>query len=213
MNTDRLIAMLATGEGRTIPFRPERRLAVAAAAGALCAIPVMLVMLGLNPDLAAAARTPMFWVRFAFVAILVVGAGRLAVRLARPGVRLARTPLLVATPLVLIWLLAAVTLAVTAPEGRPELIWGATWTSCAYNILLLSIPAMVAALWTLRSMTPTRLRLAGGAAGLLAGAVGALVYTLHCPELTAPFLGIWYVLGMLAPALLGVVLGPRVLRW
>jgi hypothetical protein len=47
----------------------------------------------------------------------------------------------------------------------------------------------------------------------LAGAVGALVYTLHCPELGAPFLGIWYVLGMLAPALLGAALGPRILNW
>ena len=58
MNTDRLIAMLATGEGRTLAFRPERRLALAAAAGALCAIPVMVMMLGFNPDLAVAARLP-----------------------------------------------------------------------------------------------------------------------------------------------------------
>jgi hypothetical protein len=40
-----------------------------------------------------------------------------------------------------------------------------------------------------------------------------LVYTLHCPELAAPFLGLWYVLGMLLPALAGAALGPWLLRW
>ena len=46
-----------------------------------------------------------------------------------------------------------------------------------------------------------------------AGATGALVYSLHCLELAAPFLGSWYLLGMLIPTVVGVALGPRVLRW
>jgi hypothetical protein len=28
-----------------------------------------------------------------------------------------------------------------------------------------------------------------------------------------PFWGVWYVLGMLVPTVLGGLLGPRVLRW
>jgi hypothetical protein len=111
------------------------------------------------------------------------------------------------------WMLAALALAVAAPEGRPALIMGGTWVACPVNILLLSVPALFTALWAMRSCAPTRPRWAGAAAGLLAGAIGALVYTLHCPELAAPFLGIWYVLGMLAPALLGATVGPRVLNW
>jgi pimeloyl-ACP methyl ester carboxylesterase len=55
--------------------------------------------------------------------------------------------------------------------------------------------------------------IAGAAAGFAAGAAGALVYTLHCPEMTAPFLGIWYVLGMLIPTAVGAELGPSLLRW
>ena len=47
----------------------------------------------------------------------------------------------------------------------------------------------------------------------LAGAIGALVYCLHCPELAPPFLGFWYLLGMLIPAAAGAALGPRLLRW
>jgi hypothetical protein len=62
-------------------------------------------------------------------------------------------------------------------------------------------------------MAPTRLRLAGAAAGFAAGAVGALVYSVHCPELAAPFLGVWYLLGILIPTAVGALLGPRLLHW
>lgn len=54
--------------------------------------------------------------------------------------------------------------------------------------------------------------LAGAASGLLAGAIATLVYCLHCPEMTAPFLAIWYVLGMASPTAPGALLGPRVRR-
>ena len=36
---------------------------------------------------------------------------------------------------------------------------------------------------------------------------------LHCPEPAAPFLAIWYLLGMLVPTAIGAWLGPRLLRW
>jgi len=36
---------------------------------------------------------------------------------------------------------------------------------------------------------------------------------LHCPELTAPFIGVWYLLGMLIPTAIGAMLGPRLMRW
>ena len=55
--------------------------------------------------------------------------------------------------------------------------------------------------------------LAGAAAGLLSGTGGALIYTLHCTEMAAPFLAIWYLLGILIPAAVGALLGPRLLRW
>jgi hypothetical protein len=65
----------------------------------------------------------------------------------------------------------------------------------------------------MKGFAPTRLRLAGAAAGLAAGATGAAVYSLHCPELAAPFLGTWYVIGVLIPTAAGALIGPRVLRW
>jgi hypothetical protein len=62
-------------------------------------------------------------------------------------------------------------------------------------------------------MAPTRLGLSGAASGLLAGAMGAAVYALHCPEMEPVFLGAWYLLGMLVPAGLGALVGRWMLRW
>src|SRR5690606_10056653 len=54
---------------------------------------------------------------------------------------------------------------------------------------------------------------AGAAAGVLAGGAGAFAYAFHCPELAAPFLAVWYVLGMAMPVVAGALIGPRLLRW
>jgi hypothetical protein len=62
-------------------------------------------------------------------------------------------------------------------------------------------------------MAPTRLRATGAVIGLAAGGISAALYSLHCPEAGASFVLTWYTLGILAPALLGALLGPRLLRW
>ena len=96
---------------------------------------------------------------------------------------------------------------------RTALIFGDTWKTCPFSIAMLSLPLLAATLWAMKGLAPTRLALAGASAGLLAGAMGALVYALHCPESTLPFLATWYVLGMAIPTLAGALLGPRLLRW
>jgi hypothetical protein len=50
-------------------------------------------------------------------------------------------------------------------------------------------------------------------AGLTAGALGAAIYALHCGETGGAFVLVWYSLGMVTPALAGLVLGRRLLRW
>ena len=50
-------------------------------------------------------------------------------------------------------------------------------------------------------------------AGLLAGSAAAVVYALHCEETAPAFVATWYSAGMFLPALLGLIIGPRVLRW
>jgi hypothetical protein len=57
------------------------------------------------------------------------------------------------------------------------------------------------------------LRTAGAAAGLASGATAAMVYCLHCPEMSPAFVGVWYVLGIAAMTLVGALIGPKVLSW
>jgi hypothetical protein len=78
---------------------------------------------------------------------------------------------------------------------------------------MLSAPIFIAAFRVMKELAPTRPRLAGAASGLLAGATGATVYCLHCTEMSAPFLGVWYLLGMLIPAAVGAIAGHKLLRW
>jgi hypothetical protein len=93
------------------------------------------------------------------------------------------------------------------------MVLGTTWRTCPFNIALLAVPALLVGLWALRGGAPTRPGWAGAGAGLLAGALAALVYALHCPEMAAPFLAVWYVVGIAIPAALGALLGARWLRW
>lgn len=213
MNTDELAKVLANGAEPVDPLAPVRRAAAAVAAGVLAAAILMAAWLGVRPTLAQDLSEPMFWIKFAFVASLAAGGWAATMRLARPGARLARVPAALAAPLLVMWLLAAMALAGADAPRRAELLLGQTWAACPFNIAVLSLPVFVAALWGLKGLAPTRLAWAGAAAGLFGGAAGAVVYAFHCPELAAPFLGVWYVLGVLIPAALGALVGPRVLRW
>jgi hypothetical protein len=213
MNTDELARLLATGAGAVDRRAPVRRAGAAIAIGVLIAAALMALWLGVRPTLVRDAAAPMLWVKFGFVAWLTAGGAMAALRLARPGVRLARVPGVLAAPLLVMWVLAGIALAGADAPQRTTLLLGQTWSACPFNIAVLSLPVFAAALWSMRSFAPTRLAWAGAAAGLFAGAVGAFVYAFHCPELAAPFLGLWYVLGMLIPAALGALIGPRVLRW
>ncbi len=213
MKTDELISMLASGAEAVEPDALRRRYATALGWGAFGATLLMAILLGVRPDLAEATQLPMFWVKLAFPAALLAAALLAVLRLSRPGTRLGRVPAAVAAPVLAMWSLGAVVLLAAAPGERGALLFGDSAASCPFTIALLSVPLFVAALWAMRGLAPTRLALAGAAAGLLAGAGGALVYALYCPEMAAPFIGIWYLLGMLIPTALGAMLGPRLLRW
>ena len=213
MKTDELITMLASGADAVDPYALRRRYALALGSSLAVTTLVMLILLGVRPDIGEAAQLIMFWMKLAFPLVLLIGALFAAVRLSRPGVRLGRVPFAIAAPVIAVWLFSAMILLNAAPEERQQLIFGNTWASCPVTIAALSVPMFCALLWAMKGFAPTRPAFAGAAAGLLAGAGGALIYALHCPEMGAPFLGIWYVLGMSIPAAIGAAIGPWALRW
>jgi hypothetical protein len=93
------------------------------------------------------------------------------------------------------------------------LLLGKSWLVCPLRILALAAPIFVALLWSFRRLAPTDLRSAGAAAGLLSGAMAAVIYCLSCPETSAIFLLAWYNLGIGLAGALGALLGPKFLRW
>jgi hypothetical protein len=213
MKTDQLVTMLASGAAAVDPKATRRRSWLAIGSGALVAAALVLAWLDINPALRQFATEPRFWLREAFCALPATGALLAVARLGRPGATLKGTTALLAVPIAAMWALGAAVLLAADAGDRPALLAGVSWTVCSTNIALLSMPVLAAMIWWLRGLAPTRLRLAGAAAGLAAGTTAALVYTLHCPEIEPPFLAVWYVLGMAIPAALGAWLGPRLLRW
>lgn len=213
MKTAELIDMLAATDPRAPRSVWLSRHALAVSLGISAALLALLFVLGVRDDIAAAAVLPMFWVKQVFPLFLLVAAFFVILRLSRPGLSAgpAVWPVLMAVGGV--WLLALMEWFETAPGQRGALLFGQTWRECLINIPLLSVPAFLAVFLVLRSMAPTRPALAGGVAGFLAGCTGAFAYAVHCPELSAPFIGIWYLLGMLIPACIGTLLGGKLLRW
>ncbi|MDN2701056.1 MULTISPECIES: DUF1109 domain-containing protein [unclassified Janthinobacterium] len=215
MKTDDLIAMLASGPdvAAAPPPGARRRAATTLGAGLLASVTLMTLLLGVRPNLEQLALLPDFWIKVGFVICLSLAAWQVTRRLCVPGAPTRALPLLLAVPLLLMWALGALILNEAPPEQRAELFWGATWRSCPLLIATLSLPLLAAVLRLMRQLAPTRLRLAGAAAGFAAGAMAALVYCLHCPELAASFVGFWYVLGMLIPTAIGGAIGPKALAW
>jgi hypothetical protein len=213
MKTDDLINLLASGNapvrraalpGQSLPAL----LAALAVAGA-----VMVFQLGIRPDLGAAVGLPMFWIKQAFPMLLAAGGFIAALRLGRPGRGTGAAPALAAAPLIAMWLFACAVLAGAPAAERVPLVMGQSWNRCPLYIAEISVPLFIAMIYVMRNLAPTRPVLAGAFAGLAAGAAGAAVYALHCDEMAAPFLAVWYVLGMAIPTAAGALLGPKLLRW
>ena len=213
MKTDDLVAMLATGAAPAPRRAAGRRLAIAVLAGMPLSFAILLAEYGVRRDLVQAMFWPMFWVKVLFPLCIAAAAFVTVQRLARPGVPVRRAWIGIAVPVLVVWVLAAMSWFNAPPEERMPLLMGESWRTCAVSIGLMALPVFAAALVALKGLAPTRPALAGAAAGGLAGGVGAAVYALHCMELTAPFLAVWYISGIAVPVVLGAVLGPRLLRW
>lgn len=213
MKTDELIAVLAANVEPVDARRFSRVLAWVLPGGVAVAAGLMLHKMGLNPDLPAYLGRGMFWVKLGFGVAVAALAARGVVRMARPGQSLGPVARAWLLPIAALWLLGVVALLLAPATDRAALVFGATWRVCSFNIALLSLPMLLAGLVALRTMAPTRPARAGAAAGLLAGGAAAAVYALHCPELAAPFLAVWYVAGVLIPAAAGALLGRTMLRW
>jgi hypothetical protein len=212
MKTDDLIAILADD------LQPARRgmvtrwLLIGLAVGAALSVAVMMLTIGPRPDLDAAMRLKAFWMKFLYTLALGVLGFVILARQARAGMDARGATMALAGPVAA--LIVAAGVEMSAPNANVAgMVMGTTWTVCPWLILMLSLPLTLCLMLALRQLAPTRLALAGGAAGLLGGAIAATIYGFHCPEMAAPFLLIWYTLGIIVSAGVGAVLGPKLLAW
>ena len=190
-----------------------RRLGAGLAVGVLVSTMLMLFVLGLRPDLAHASATDIFWIKGAYALALACIGIWSAERLARPACEAQQRLAWLVAPLAAVMVLAVVQLATAPPQLRGPMIFGSSANECPWFIMLLSVPPFVGLVWAMRGLAPTRLLLAGAVSGLAAGGAGSFVFAFHCTESTAPFLAIWYTLGVVGVGLAGSLLGPRILRW
>jgi len=213
MNTDHLIEQLA----REVP--PVRRnvvglrIAIGMIAGALISVLVVILWLGVRPDLADAMRGPAFWMKWGYTLSLSVLAIAATARLARPEPSGIGGLWPMAVPVLLLAGFGVAEMLRAPPTTWLAMWLGHSWRVCPWIVLILAAPIFIGLLWSFRRLAPTRLRAAGAAAGLASGAFAAMVYCLHCPEVSAIFVLTWYSLGILLAATIGALLGPRLLRW
>jgi hypothetical protein len=208
-----LIERLASDDWTAPPTGAVARLAGMLVAGCIASFLVMWAWLGVRPDLAQAVATSAFWMKFAYTLMLAALSFWLVERLGRPGAETARPQRMVLLPLAIIIVLAVTETATSPPAVRMHLLMGASSHVCPWRIVALSLPIFAATVLGLRRLAPTRLILAGAAAGVLAGAAGAWIYAFHCDESAAPFVAVWYTLGIAAVGAIGGASGKWLLRW
>lgn len=213
MNTDDLIASLSQDVPPVRRGWVAWRLTIGIALGSLVSAGLVALALGVRPDLGFAMCGPAFWIKWGYTCSLALAALVMTVQLSRPDSARLRWLWLLAVPVLLLAGLGVAELASTPPAKWLAMWLGHSWMVCPWLVLILAMPIFIGLLWSFRRLAPTRLRVAGAAAGLAAGAFAAMVYCLHCPEVSAIFVLTWYSLGILLAAGLGALLGPRLLRW
>ncbi len=212
MKTDDLIAMLGTNVEPVDHRQVVRTVSVAVAGGAVVALGAMLFLFGVRADLTATALTFLL-LKLVFTIGLVIPASIYLIKLARPGGEWKIPIAFVAAPFVAIMLIAAISLAFAPISHWDEMIVGDRWLECLLSIPVIAIVPFAVIVWALRRTAPTDLVRAGALGGLVAGAVSATGYALHCVDDSLPFVALWYGGTIALCTLAGAMLGPRLLRW
>jgi hypothetical protein len=213
MKTDDLIRSLSRDVPRITRGALGRRIALGIVGGGIVTMLLVAGLLGIRTDLHAAMHGFSFWMKWAYTVSVGIGAVVAVTRLARPTGSSLRSLWWLLVPVLLLGGIGIGELADT-PSSKWLAMWlGASWKVCPWLVLTLAMPIFIGLLWSFRRLAPSRLREAGAAAGLAAGAWAATIYCLHCPEVSAIFVLTWYSLGILLAAGAGALLGPRLLRW
>ncbi|HET6377771.1 MAG TPA: DUF1109 domain-containing protein [Methylocella sp.] len=212
MRTSELIRALAADCGfRAIP--PGRALALVMVPAAAAASGILLAAFGLRPDLFSSLGEPRVMFKLGGMLLLVFLSGSMALRLVKPGASVRRHVLRLAIVPVLLAGAILVELIAVPPALWAQKLTGTDALVCLASIPFLAALPLCAALLAMRQGAPEHPRLAGAAAGLFAGAIGALLYATHCPNDSPLYVAVWYLLAIGIVVNAGAAAGGRLLRW
>jgi hypothetical protein len=214
MKTHDLIGALAQDHaGHPVPEPLSRTFLTAMATGLGIAVVAFALTLGIRPDVASAVLTWRYDFKFVVMLTLAVTSARFVWQLARPAAN-ARTAgmALLTAPLLLCGAVLYELWAIPSAGWLSRAI-GSNSVACVASITLLSVAPLIAAFVALRRGAPLNPGLAGAAAGLLASALAATLYAMHCPDDSPLFGAIWYTIATVLVAAGGGAAGRRFLRW
>ncbi|WP_316191370.1 MULTISPECIES: DUF1109 domain-containing protein [unclassified Bradyrhizobium] len=212
MDTDQLIRTLAADNAqRAQPVGIVLALALMAATPVSTAM--LLIGLGVRPDIWLAVRNPFFDLKFVVTTALAIPALIISLHLSRPEASLQGWSWLLIAPILV--LIGGMVAEMMLPQRTPMMarLVGHNSMVCMSAIPVLSLPLLAAALFGLRHGAPSRPAMTGAIAGLVSAGMAATLYAAHCTDDSPLFVATWYTVAALIVAGLGALIGARVLRY
>jgi hypothetical protein len=213
MNTDRLIDMLSTNLEPVKGGQLWKTLGWAIVIGLVAAFGVMLACFGIRSDLATGNYSGALALKIVFALSLVSTGAAFLIKSMVPGQQQGHRFALIFLPF---FAASAAALAIVVQQpalASGGVIEGAAALLCLFCIPFLAIIPFALLIWALRKGAPTDLRRSGAVAGLVAGAIGATVYSFSCPSDSWLFVFLGYTAAVALCSIVGAQVGPRLLRW
>lgn len=212
MKTEDLIRALAADQaGPKTPL--TLALALGLLPGIILSVFVYALVLGPRPHLMTMIGEPRILFKILFPWAFLACALPMALQLVRPAADL-RACLIMFVVLALLLAAAVVIELLVVPVAHWHAsLMGHYAAACVFFIPVLSFGPLVGALIVLKRGAPTNPTLAGAGAGLLAAAIGAVIYATHCPDDSPLFFATWYGLATIIVVTIGGIAGRRLLRW
>jgi hypothetical protein len=174
---------------------------------------ILVLFLGVRSDLLPAFNDLNVLLKSLFTLALVAAALMIVRKMARPDAKPQKTAFLLLIPLLVLGFGVAREMAEVPYELWLTRLIGEYPLACLINIPLLALAPLAGLMGVMRQQAPSSSILAGAMSGLLAGAVAAAFYALHCSDDSPFFLAVWYVTAIMLVTVLGAIIGARVLRW
>jgi hypothetical protein len=212
MNTDDLIQALSADAALRGPSL-QRRVALALTLGACVSAAVFMAALGPRPDIAVAARTMRFDLKFLDTLALLLPSALLCLRLSRPEAPAGAVLAWLIAPVLLLAVAVGVELATVPPDLWGRKLVGTNWLHCLTLVPTFAIAPLTALILALREGAPRYPGLTGALAGMAAAGVSATIYATACTDDSPLFVATWYPLGTGIVALAGFFAGRRWLQW